>query len=54
MLMRGVNPAFAAAQLGHSLQMFLQVYAKWIHGDQNKSEFQKIKQGQNITKGEAL
>lgn len=46
MLMRGVNPAFAAAQLGHSLQMFLQVYAKWIHGDQNKSEFQKIKSGQ--------
>lgn len=43
MLMRGINPAFAASQLGHSLQMFLQVYAKWIDGDQNKSEFQKLK-----------
>lgn len=48
MLMRDVNPAFAAAQMGHSLQMFLQVYAKWIHGEQNKSEFQKIEIGHKL------
>jgi integrase len=48
LLMRGVNPAFAAAQLGHSLQVFLQVYAKWIHGDQNKSEFEKIQNGHDL------
>ena len=51
MLMRGVNPAFAAAQLGHSLQMFLQVYAKWIHGEQNKSEFEKLKNGPRVAQG---
>lgn len=48
MLMRGINPAFAASQLGHSLQMFLQVYAKWINGDQDKSEFQKLKNGPRL------
>lgn len=42
MLMQGVNPAFAAAQLGHSLQVFLQVYAKWISSDRDYEEFRKI------------
>jgi integrase len=28
--MAGVNPAFMARQLGHSLDMFFKVYAKWI------------------------
>ena len=32
MLMAGVEPAFAARQLGHSIQMFLTVYAEWIDG----------------------
>lgn len=31
-LMAGVNPAYIAAQAGHSMQMLLQVYARWIPG----------------------
>lgn len=31
-LMAGVNPAYIASQAGHSLQMLLQVYARWIPG----------------------
>ncbi len=31
-LMAGVNPAYIADQAGHSLQMLLQVYARWIPG----------------------
>ena len=29
-LMSGVNSAFMARQLGHSLEIFFKVYAKWI------------------------
>jgi len=31
-LMRGVNPAYIAAQAGHSIKMLLDSYAKWIPG----------------------
>lgn len=31
MLMRGCNPAWAAAQLGHALETFTRVYAVWIN-----------------------
>lgn len=43
MLMDGVNPVFVADQLGHSLQMLIKRYAKWIHGDKNKIEMSKLK-----------
>jgi integrase len=42
MLMVGVTPAFAARQMGHSVQMFLQTYAKWIDGGQNAVEMAKL------------
>lgn len=32
LLMRGYPPAWAAGQMGHSVQMFCRVYAKWING----------------------
>ena len=35
MLMAGVTPAFCARQLGHSVEMFLNTYSKWIDGGQN-------------------
>jgi integrase len=38
MLMAGVTPAFCAKQLGHSVEMFLRTYAKWIDGGQNALE----------------
>ena len=34
-LMHGVNPAFMAAQLGHSVEEFFKTYAKWINTQQN-------------------
>lgn len=42
MLMAGVTPAFAARQMGHSIQMFLHTYARWIDGDQNVMEMRKL------------
>ena len=43
-LMAGVNPAFIARQLGHSLEMFFKVYAKWIDGQHDERELAKIEQ----------
>lgn len=43
LLMDGVNPVFVADQLGHSLQMLMKRYAKWMHGDKNKIEMAKLK-----------
>ena len=49
MLMCGANPAFAAKQLGHSLEMFLKTYAKWIDGKQNVLEMAKIEAAMTST-----
>lgn len=38
MLMANATPAWCARQLGHSIQMFLSTYTKWIDGDQNSRE----------------
>jgi len=38
MLIIGMTPAFCAKQLGHSVEMFLRTYAKWIDGGQNTLE----------------
>lgn len=37
-LMAGVNPAYIADQAGHSMQMLLQVYARWIPGADGGSQ----------------
>lgn len=42
MLMAGVTPAFAAKQLGHSVEMFLRNYSKWIDGQQNDVEMSRV------------
>jgi len=42
MLMAGVAPAYGARQLGHSVEMFLRTYAKWIDGGQNTVEMGKL------------
>lgn len=42
LLMAGVKPAWAAAQLGHSLEMFLRVYSKWIPGGDKGVELAKV------------
>lgn len=42
MLMRRVAPAFAAGQLGHSVEIFLRTYAKWISGAADAAEMLKL------------
>lgn len=42
MLMAGMTPAFCAKQLGHSVEMFLKTYAKWIDGDRDTAEMARL------------
>jgi integrase len=42
MLMAGVNPAFAARQLGHDVNVYLTVYAKWLTGANDVAEMAKL------------
>lgn len=42
MLMAGVTPAYAARQMGHSVEMFLRTYARWLDGGQNALEMDKL------------
>ncbi|WP_210545451.1 Arm DNA-binding domain-containing protein [Rhodoferax sp. PAMC 29310] len=37
-LMVGVDPAFMAGQLGHSVKMFFETYAKWISGKRDLAQ----------------
>lgn len=41
-LMNGVNPAFMAGQLGHSVEEFFKTYAKWINTNQNQVQIDLI------------
>lgn len=43
-LMAGVNPAFMAEQLGHSVRMFLETYSRWIRGVQDKAQIALLAQ----------
>ena len=38
MLLAGVEPAFAAKQLGHSTEMLLKTYADWISGGKDRDQ----------------
>jgi integrase len=40
--MAGAKPAWAAAQLGHSVEMFMRRYAKWIPGGDRGEELAKV------------
>lgn len=44
MLMAGMRPAFCAGQMGHSIEIFLRTYAKWIPGAGDKAEMAKLEQ----------
>lgn len=44
-LMAGMTPAFVAKQLGHSVQVLLTTYAKWIDSDADLLELDKLKIG---------
>ncbi|MGI4846550.1 MAG: Arm DNA-binding domain-containing protein [Janthinobacterium lividum] len=43
-LMSGARPGFLAKQLGHSTQVFYQVYAQWVEGDDDDREMSKIEE----------
>ena len=40
--MSGINPAFIAQQLGHSVQMLLSTYARWLNSSSDWSELEKL------------
>ena len=42
LLMAGARAPYAARQLGHSVEMFLTTYSKWIDGDHNTSEQKRL------------
>lgn len=42
MLMAGMTPAFCARQLGHSVEMFLRTYSKWIDGQRDDLEMARL------------
>lgn len=42
MLMAGMNHAYCAKQLGHSIEMFQRTYSKWIDGEQDDREMEKL------------
>lgn len=42
LLMAGARPLWVAEQMGHSLEMLLKVYAKWIPGGQDMVELSKV------------
>ncbi|WP_096335670.1 integrase [Pseudomonas alkylphenolica] len=41
-LMAGMNPAFIANQLGHSVEMLLSTYAQWISSSSDWRELEKL------------
>lgn len=44
MLMAGMTPAFCAGQMGHSVEIFLRTYSKWIPGAGDQVEMAKLEQ----------
>ncbi|MOA40104.1 hypothetical protein D3C78_1619400 [compost metagenome] len=40
--MSGMNPAFIAQQLGHSVQMLLSTYARWLNSSGDWGEMEKL------------
>lgn len=49
MLMAGMTPAFCAGQLGHSVDIFLGTYAKWLPGAGDITEMNKLEQSMKGT-----
>lgn len=49
-LMSGLNPAFIAQQLGHSVQMLLSTYARWINSANDWQELEKLKIGPKLVR----
>lgn len=52
-LMSGMNPAFISQQLGHSVQMLLSTYARWINSSSDWSELEKLNIGIKLVSGDS-
>ena len=52
-LMSGMTPAFISQQLGHSVQMLLSTYARWINSSSDWSELEKLNIGIKSVSGES-
>mgnify|MGYP001577849321 len=46
--MSGMNPAFISQQLGHSVQMLLSTYARWINPSSDWSESEELQIGPKL------
>jgi integrase len=42
MLEAGMRPAYCAKQLGHSIEMFLGTYTRWIDGELDGAEMARL------------
>jgi integrase len=47
-LMSGMNPAFISQQLGHSVQMLLSTYARWINSSSDWDKLKKLDFGTKL------
>lgn len=50
--MSGLNPAFIPQQLGHSMQMLLSTYARWINSSSDWGELEKLQIGITLVSAE--
>lgn len=50
--MSGLNPAFIAQQLGHSVQLLLSTYARWINSTSHWNELETLKIDPNLVPGD--
>lgn len=51
MLMAGMTPAFCARQLGHSVEMFLTTYTRWLDGAQDDIEMARLEARSGLAVG---
>lgn len=51
-IMSGMNPSFIAQQLGHSVQMLLSTYARWLSSSGDWGEMEKLKIGPGLVQGQ--
>jgi len=50
MLMAGATPNWAAAQLGHSLEMFTKTYSRWIVGADQRLQVDRVDEFENAVR----
>jgi len=48
--MSGMNPAFIAQQLGHSVQMLLSTYARWLNASGDWGEMEQLQNAPGMAK----